>query len=140
MLKNCHLRQNELVKIFLSCKDKRSVYEKIIELGKLLPSPSPEDLIEENLVPGCQSKLYLISSEVDGKIFFTASSDALISAGLAYLLLYIYNGQTPETILKCPPNFINEIGLLSSLTPGRSNGFNSLLLKIKRESINFLAK
>lgn len=112
-------------------------YATLIELGKTL-SPLPKELqTTDNLVPGCQSILYLHTSFENGKCFFQATSDALISKGLAALLIAAYSGESPETILKFPPNFIGEIGIGASLSPNRSNGLAQIHLKMKRDALKF---
>lgn len=111
-------------------------YHWIIHLGKALPRLSAEFCIEENLVRGCQSKLYLHAEFIEGKIFFSASSDALISAGLAALLMEVYNGESIETILTKPPRFLETLGIYASLSPNRSNGLLHIYLKMKQQSIS----
>jgi cysteine desulfuration protein SufE len=86
-------------------------------------------------VPGCQSVLYLHTHFQDGKLFFAAHSEALISAGLAALLIAIYTDSSPETILLNPPVFLQEIGLLASLSPSRSNGFASIYHRMRQEAM-----
>lgn len=127
-----------LSQIFSSCKSKEEIYQKIIEWGKKLPSFETGWKVEKNLVPGCQSLMYLHAEYRERKIYFAASSDALISAGLAAILLEAYNGKSPEYILKTPPVFLDEWGIPASLTPGRANGLASLYLKMKQEAIRYL--
>ena len=107
-------------------------YEKIIEMGRALPRLPDISRIQENLVQGCQSILYLETAFKDGKIYFNADSEALISKGLAALLIRAYSGETQEAILKCPPTFLTDIGIQNSLSPARSNGLASLFLKMKQ--------
>lgn len=133
-------KQEELKKLFLSCPSKEARYYKIIELGKTLENLPPLYKTEENIVAGCQSIVYLHSIFFDNRMRFFASSDALISAGLAALLIKIYDHESPETVLKCPPLFIDEIGLIASLSPSRSNGFASIYLRMKQEALNCLVK
>jgi cysteine desulfuration protein SufE len=92
------------------------------------------------IVNGCQSIVYLRSFLHDGHLFFQAESEALISSGLAYLLIAVYNGELPEVILKCLPVFIDELGISASLTPGRSNGLASIYLRMKQDAINSFSK
>ena len=77
--------------------------------------------------------MYLYTNSSEGKIVFQGSSDALISQGLAALLIRIYSGESPETILKCPPNFLEELGIPASLSPNRANGLYSLHLRMKQK-------
>ena len=89
----------------------------------------------ENLVPGCQSRFYLRSWLDNGCVFFESEADALISAGLGILLIAVYNGEPPETILKCPPTYLEELGIRQTLTPGRANGLASVYLRIKQDAL-----
>ena len=89
-------------------------------------------------VKGCQSTMYLYSQLIDGKVHFQSHTDALISAGLAALLLSVYNDESPHTILACPPRFLEEIGIGGILSPGRSNGLASLFQRMKQDALNFL--
>lgn len=133
-LKTAQLKDN-----FLS-KEPQKLYQALIELGKTLP-PFPEKWkVEENRVTGCQSLMYLHTELHGRKLIFYAGSDALISAGLAAILLQLLSGETPETILKTPPNLIDELGIAHILTPGRAGGFASLLLKMKQEALKVLTE
>ena len=128
-------RIENLRKIFISTLSSEERYLRIIDLGRTLGA-YPDKLRIPNLqVSGCQSTLYLSSKFSDGKIFFEAHSDALISAGLAAILIFVYSGQTPEEILKTPPSFLNELGILSSLSPSRSNGLANIHLRMKRDAL-----
>ena len=136
--KSCLFKQNELKKVFLAFPSPEKKYEKIIELGRSL-KPYPAIFMTDNhLVKGCQSRLYLHSELKEGKIYFHASSDALISAGLAALLLTIYDEELPEAVIKCPPLILKEIDLFHLLTPSRSNGLKNLYLKMQQDAASFL--
>ncbi len=131
-------KQQEIKEIFESFASPDAKYEKIIEMGKGLP-PLPEAArIQENLVQGCQSILYLETTLKDGLIYFNADSDALISKGLAALLIYVYSGETPESLFKEPPLFLKEIGLHQALSPARSNGLASLFKKMQLDAVHLL--
>lgn len=93
---------------------------------------------EENQVIGCQSVVYLHSYLQEGKLYFIASSEALISAGLAALLLEVYNGLPPELLLQHRPTFLNELGIYATLSPGRSNGLSSMFLRMQKEALKSL--
>ncbi|MCC5832493.1 MAG: SufE family protein [Chlamydiales bacterium] len=123
---------------FSNCATPEEVYQKIIEWGERLPPFQTEWKREENVVHGCQSVMYLHAELRDREIFFAAASDALISAGLAAILIEAYNGTDPETVLKEPPTFLEELGIPASLTPGRANGLASLYLKMKQEALKLL--
>ena len=114
-------------------------YEQIIALGKDLPQIDSKLKSPDTLVRGCQSELYLHTDLKGGKIFFTACSDALISKGLAALLITIYNGSTPETIISSPPHFLEDLGIQASLSLNRSQGVSHIYLKMKLQTI-LLAK
>ena len=133
-------KQRELVEIFSSFSDPEAKYEKIIELGRSL-TPLPEEFRQEaNLVDGCQSRLYLRAFMQGEVVRFQAYSDALISAGLAALLLAVYDHEPPEAVIMCPPTFLEEIGIFSSLSPSRSNGLKGLFMRMKREAAKLLSK
>jgi cysteine desulfuration protein SufE len=113
-------------------------YQLLMEMGRQLP-PFPENLkTPEKIVRGCQSLLYLHTTIQGSKLYFLVSSDALISAGLAALLVAVYSGETAETILKCPPDFISELGITASLSPSRSNGLAQIHLRMKQEALKSL--
>lgn len=132
-------KQNELKKIFSSSPSRELLYQQIMNFGKKL-SPFEESWkTQDNLVLGCQSVMYLKTIYKDGKLTFFAASDALISAGLASLLIFVYSGEAPETVLTSPPKFLEELGIIESLTPGRANGLASLYFKMKQEAVKHLA-
>lgn len=125
---------------FASCKSKEEIYDKIMDLGKQLKALGPEDKNPSNLVSGCQSIMYLKSSFQNGKMFFEADSNALISAGLAFILIFVYSGQSPETILLKPPLFLEEMKIYSSLSLNRANGLMNIFLKMKQDAVKSLSK
>ncbi len=138
MYESCIKKQQEVAAIFAGCLTKEDRYHKIIHLGRELHALALEKRVPENRVLGCQSMTYLFSELKEGLIFFSASSDALISAGLAALLIKVYSGETPETILKCPPDFLEELGISASLTPNRANGLYSMHLRMKQDALKHL--
>lgn len=140
MYHSCYDKQRKVKSFFDNCLTQEAKYQKMIELGRQLPNIASEHKTHENLVKGCQSTMYLRSFIRDGLVFFEAGSDALISAGLVAMLLHTYNGETPETILKCPPTFLDELGIHASLTPSRSNGLYSIHLRMKQEALRHLLK
>ena|ERR1700722_2134434 len=135
---SCEAKQQQVKLLFAECTTSAQKYEKIIELGRQLPLYPPELKTPERLVKGCQSTMYLHSEIIDGNIFFQAHSEALISAGLAALLLKVYHGEPPEAILRCHPQFLEELGVYGALSPGRANGLASLFQRMKQEALNFL--
>lgn len=111
----------------------RDKIEYILERGRELP-PMPEELkVDANLVPGCQSRVWLVARRdpATGRIRFLADSEAFIVKGLIVLLLQLYDDRLPEEILANPPKVLDEIGLTLFLTPGRSNGLASMIAKIQ---------
>lgn len=140
MYTSCQEKQEKLKAQFAACPNREAIYEKIMEWGRLQPSLSSEEKVEENLVQGCQSRLYLVASFDGYSMHFKAESDALISSGLAQLLVTVYEGESPEAILFCPPLFLEELNITALLSPSRSNGLHSLYLKMKRLAIGYLTK
>lgn len=137
---SCLHKQTLAKKIFEACTTPEEKYQKIIELGKNLPPFLSINKTHEYLVKGCQSTTYLRSYLQEAKMYFEIYSEALISAGLAALLLSVYQEEFPEVIIKCPPLFLEEIGLYTALSPSRSNGLSSLFLRMKQEALNALIK
>ena len=140
MYTSCLEKQSQIKEIFLDCQSEESKYEKIIELGRH-QKPLPETCkTNDNLVKGCQSQVYLHTYWSGDKIIFEAESDALISAGLAALLTTVYSGEAPEVILKCPPTYLDELGISASLTPNRANGLYSMHLRMKQDALKLLVE
>ncbi|GAB5411639.1 MAG: SufE family protein [Chlamydiales bacterium] len=133
-------KQQQIRGLFTSLTTPEAKYEKIIQLGRELPDIENHLKIPKNLVPGCQSQMFLTTRSEKGVLFFQAWSDALISAGLAYLLIATYSGFSPEIILKEPPKFLEELELFSVLSPTRSNGLKSLHLKMQQKAIQHLSR
>ena len=126
---------DEIVELFKDCSSPEERYKTLIGLGQTL-EPFPEEAKkEENLVPGCQSLMYLISERQGANIVFYAYSDALISAGLAALMIRAYSGKPPQTLIDHPPTFLNDLGILASLSPGRSSGLRGLYLAMQAHSL-----
>jgi cysteine desulfuration protein SufE len=121
----------ELVSDFDLFEDWTDKYEYIISLGKELKGLELEDKIDENIVKGCQSKVWLIANLQDGKVRFKADSDAIISKGIIAMLIKILDNESPETIANYNFSFIDEIGLKEHLSPNRSNGLVGMMDKIK---------
>ncbi len=140
MFDSCLEKQRKIKDFFLSCASEEARYEKIIEMGRQQVPLAVSYKTPENLVKGCQSQLYLHSYWSDDKIIFEAESDALISSGLAMLLTQVYSGESPETILKCAPNYLDEIGISTSLTPNRANGLYSMHLRMKQDALKMLVE
>jgi len=133
-------KETKLIHIFSLCQTEEAKYMQIMEMGKELESFPEEQKTDAAKIEGCQSTMYIQFQNEDGKLFFSIDSEALISKGLGALLLFVYNGETAETILKQPPEFLQKLGIHASLTPGRSNGLSSIHLRMKQEALNSLLK
>lgn len=138
MFTRCMEKQNQVKALFAQCPNEEAKYQKIIELGRRDPPLDAKYKVPENIVKGCQSTMYLRSYLIDDLVFFEAESDALISSGLAVILLDVYNGEPPEIILKCPPTYLEELGVSASLTPNRANGLYSIHLRMKQDALKLL--
>lgn len=123
--------EREIVDEFAIFTDWMDKYEYIIELGKGVPAIDEKDKTEENLIKGCQSRVWLSCRIEDGKLYFAADSDAIITKGIISLLIRVYNGQAPADILANEPEFIGQIGLQENLSPTRANGLVSMIKQIK---------
>ena len=106
-------------------------YEYIIELGKKLESFPEDKKTEDRLIKGCQSRVWLDCSVKDGKLYFTADSDAIITKGIISLLISVYSGRSAAEILNDDFSFIEELGLKENLSPPRANGLESMIETIK---------
>jgi cysteine desulfuration protein SufE len=138
MDKNFYTTTNTLKQMFTSLTTPDERYSYIIDLGRQLPKLPLEFQLAENIIPGCQSILYFNSTFNEGKLFFSAHCDALISAGLAALLISVYSGLEPKTILLNPPIFLHELGIFASLSPSRSNGLVNIYTRLKSDAIKNL--
>jgi cysteine desulfuration protein SufE len=123
--------QYEIIQEFLVFDDWMDKYEYLIELGKELPPFEEKYRISQNLIDGCQSKVWLNAELVDGKIIFTADSDAIITKGIVSLLIRVLSGQTPDDILNADLYFIEKTGLQQHLSPTRSNGLMSMVKQMR---------
>ena len=115
-------------------------YEYLIELGKNLEPYPEENKTDDKLIKGCQSRVWLDSKLEDGKVFFKADSDAIITKGIISLLISVYSGRTPEEIAGDDFGFIGEIGLKENLSPTRANGLVSMIEKIKELATESISK
>lgn len=125
---------------FSSCADEKAKYQVLLELGKKLPKISEKSKTSSQKVEGCQSLMYLSSTINNNKIYYEAESDALISAGLAYVMTYMFSGELLETVAKSKLDFLKDLGVVESLSPSRSNGLASLHLTIKQQAIRAIMK
>lgn len=130
-------QQDEIIGEFEQFPDWMEKYEYIIQLGKELPLIAEEYKIDANLIRGCQSRVWLHPEYKDGKILFTADSDALITKGLISMVVRVLSGHSPKEIVDADMYFINAIGLSSHLSPTRSNGLLSMVKQIKNYALAF---
>lgn len=132
--------QSELVDEFSMFDDWMERYEYMIELGKSLPMIDSQYKKEENLIKGCQSKVWLHAELQDNKIVYTADSDAIITKGIVSILIRTFTNQSPGEILASNTDFIDEIGLKEHLSPTRANGLVSMIKQIKLYAVAFQTK
>ena len=129
--------QEEIIDEFSMFDDWMERYEYIIELGKSLPIIDEQYKTDDNLIVGCQSKVWLHAELKDEKVIYSSDSDAILTKGIIALLLRVFTNQTTETILKTKTDFIDEIGLKEHLSPTRANGLVSMVKKIKLYTLAF---
>ena len=127
--------QEEIIDEFAMFDDWMERYEYLIELGKSLPIIDAQYKVDENLIKGCQSKVWLHSELKDNTLHFTADSDAILTKGIVALLLRVFTNQSPQNIMTAETEFIDEIGLKEHLSPTRANGLVSMLKQIKLYAI-----
>lgn len=132
--------QQEIIEEFALFDEWMDKYEHIIELGKELPLIDEQYKTDENLIKGCQSKVWLHAALKDGKIIYTADSDAIITKGIVGLVIRVFSNHTPQEIIDADLFFIDQIGLQEHLSPTRSNGLLSMLKQIRMYAIAFNSK
>jgi cysteine desulfuration protein SufE len=130
-------QQDEIIEDFELFTDWMDKYEQIIQMGKELPLIDEQYKKDENLIKGCQSRVWLHAEYKDGKVWFSADSDAIITKGLISLVIKVLSGQSPKDIADADLYFINEIGLNSHLSPTRSNGLLSMVQQMKQYGVAF---
>lgn len=111
-------------------------YEHLIDLGKSLPKIKEEFKTEENIIKGCQSRVWLHSEKSDDVIRFTADSDAIITKGMVALMIRVFNGQKAKEIIEAKLEFLDQIGLKEHLSPTRANGLVSMINRMKMDALN----
>lgn len=132
--------QDEIVDEFAIFDDWMQRYEYIIDLGKTLPLIDEQYKTEDNIIKGCQSKVWVHAEQKEGKIVFTADSDAILTKGIIGILIRAFSNQKPAAILEANTDFIDEIGLKEHLSPTRANGLVSMIKQIKMYALAFEAK
>ena len=129
--------QEELIDEFSMFDDWMQRYEYMIELGKSLPLIDESLKNDDKLIKGCQSKVWLNSEIKEGKIIFTADSDAIITKGIIAVLVRVFSNQKPQAILDAKTDFIDEIGLKEHLSPTRANGLVSMIKQMKMYALAY---
>ena len=132
-------KQQEIIDEFAIYDDWMDKYEYIIELGKDLPLINDDLKTEDRLIEGCQSRVWLDAKVEDGKMQYSADSDAIITKGIIGLLIRVMNDERPEDIVTSDLHFINEIGLQEHLSPTRANGLASMVKKMKLTALQAAA-
>lgn len=132
--------QNEVIEEFEDFTDWMDRYQMLIDLGNELGALDEKYKTEQNLIDGCQSRVWLQCDLVDGKLVFTAESDALIVKGIIALLIRVISGHTPQEILDADLYFIDRIGLKEHLSPTRSNGLLAMVKQIKAYALAYSMK
>lgn len=127
--------QAEIVEDFAMFDDWMQKYEYLIDLGKELDPIDKKYKTEDNLIKGCQSRVWLHAEYADGRIVYTADSDAIITKGIVAILINVLSGQTPSQISTAKLDFINEIGLKEQLSPTRANGLLAMIKQMKLYAI-----
>jgi len=132
--------QDAIVEEFSVFDDWMDRYQQLIEYGKDLPPIDERKRTEQYLIQGCQSKVWLDAELRDGKIYFTADSDAIITKGIVALLIKVLSGRTPDEILNTDLYFIDKIGLKENLSPTRSNGLVAMVKQMRMYALAFKSK
>ncbi len=132
--------QDEIIDEFSMFDEWDERYQYVIDLGKSLPLIDEQYKTDDNIIKGCQSKVWLHAEEKDGTVVFTADSDAILTKGLIAIMIRVFSGQKPAEILEADTNFVDEIGLKEHLSPTRANGLVSMIKQIKMYALAFSAK
>ncbi|MEI8046148.1 MAG: SufE family protein [Bacteroidota bacterium] len=131
---------DQLINEFNQFDDWMDKYNYLIEMGRSVPLIDENQKTDANLIVGCQSRVWLSSEYKDGIIYFTADSDAVITKGIAYLLIRVFSGHTPTEIVEAETGFLDKIGLKEHLSPTRSNGLLSMVKQIKLYAFAYQVK
>lgn len=139
-MKTINELQNEVIEEFSDFEDWMDKYQLLIDLGNEQEPLDPQYKTDQNLIDGCQSRVWLQADMEDGKIIFQAESDALIVKGIIALLIKVVSGHTPNEILESDLYFIEKIGLKEHLSPTRSNGLLAMVKQMRMYALAFKAK
>lgn len=129
--------QNDIVEEFSMFEDWMQRYEYMIELGKSLPIIDEKYKTDDNIIKGCQSKVWVHAELADDKLVFTADSDAIITKGIIAILIRAFSNQKPKDIIEADTSFIDEIGLKEHLSPTRANGLVNMIKQLKMYAIAY---
>ena len=132
--------QQEIIEEFALFDDWMDKYEHLIGLGKSLPLTSDQYKTDEFLIKGCQSKVWLRADQKEGRVYYSADSDAIITKGIVSVLIRAFSGLSAQDIVKAPTDFIKEIGLSDHLSPTRANGLVSMIKQMKLYATAFAAQ
>lgn len=129
--------QNEIIDEFSMFEDWEERYQYMIDLGKNLPLIDDAHKTEDNIIKGCQSKVWVHANMNDDKVAFTADSDAIITKGIIAILIRVFSNQHPTAIIEANTDFIDKIGLKEHLSPTRANGLVSMIKQLKMYAIAY---
>ncbi|WP_432672312.1 SufE family protein [Flavobacterium sp. SM2513] len=132
--------QEEIIDEFSMFDDWDERFQYVIDLGKSLPLIEEQFKTEDNIIKGCQSKVWLHADEKDGNLIFTADSDAIITKGIIAVLIRAFSNQKAKDILDANTDFVDQIGLKEQLSPTRANGLVSMIKQIKLYALGYEAK
>jgi cysteine desulfuration protein SufE len=130
-------KQQEIIEEFSLFEDWMQRYEYMIDLGKSLPLISEEHKTEDNIIKGCQSKVWVHAGLEDDRLVFTADSDAIITKGIIAILIRVFSNQPPKAIIEANSDFIDQIGLKEHLSPTRANGLVAMIKQIKMYAVAY---
>ena len=132
--------QDEIIDEFSMFDDWEERYQYVIDLGKTLPLIEEQYKTDNNIIKGCQSKVWLHAETKDGNVVFTADSDAILTKGLIAIMIRVFSNRSPQAILEADTAFVDEIGLKEHLSATRANGLVSMIKQIKMYALAFSAK
>ena len=132
--------EKEIIEEFEMFDDWMGKYEYLIDLGKSLPLINQKYKTEDKIIKGCQSQVWMHSELIDGKVIYTADSDAIITKGMVALMIRVLSNHTPDEIINAKLDFVEKIGLTKHLSPTRSNGLVSMIKQMKLDAIAYSLK
>ncbi len=132
--------EQEIIEEFSAFEDWLDKYDYLISLSEELPAIAPEHRTEQYKIQGCQSSVWIDARMEDGKVFYTADSDAIITKGIIALLIRVMSGRTPQEILQAELKFIDAIGLKENLSPTRANGLAAMVKQMRMYALAFETK